>query len=29
LNKVHSDLRKRFEETFTDKTKKLFRSKLQ
>lgn len=27
LNKVHSDLRKRFEETFTDKAKKLFRSK--
>jgi len=27
LDMVHSDLRKRFEETFTDKTKKLFESK--
>lgn len=29
LNSVHSDLRKRFDETFTDKAKKLFRSKRQ
>ena len=29
LNSVHSDLKKRFDETFTDKAKKLFRSKRQ